>query len=79
MAYLRTGLGSLSDEQTSALLDISPAELRKLAVDRRIELAVRHAELEIQKREAFWNAVQAFATGALPILAFLGIQRAAKK
>jgi hypothetical protein len=79
MAYLRTGLGSLSDEQTRALLDISPEELRKLNLDRRVELALQHAELETAKREAFWNAVQAFAAGALPILAFFGIQRAARR
>jgi len=77
MAYIPTG--SLSDSQVKALLDIAPEEMRALPVDRRLEIVLQHAEYQARKKEAFWNAVQAFATGALPILAFFGISKVWKK
>jgi hypothetical protein len=73
--YYRTSLGGFTPEQIKALTAIEPASIRELPVDRRVELALLHSENEARKKEAFWNAVQAFATGALPILAFFGITR----
>jgi hypothetical protein len=49
--------------------------LRKLDADRRIELALQHADLEARRKEAFWNAVSSAVTIALPLLAFFGIER----
>lgn len=72
MAYL-TSFGSLTAEQTDALLDIDPMVLRSLPIGQRVELALQHAGYEARKREAFWTAVEGIATGMLPILAFLGI------
>jgi hypothetical protein len=80
MSYLRTGLGaSFTEEQQEALLDISPAELRSLPLERKVELAFQHFDTEARKREAFWNAVQGFASGMIPILAFLGVSQLGKK
>ena len=70
MAYIKTGL---TQEQLDALLDLDPTEIRKIGVDRRLELALQHAEHKAREKEAFWTAVTGFATGALPILAFFGI------
>ena len=77
MSYHRTGLGgiALTEEHIKALTEVEPADIRALPVDRRVELALQHAENEARKKEAFWNAIQAVATGALPILAFFGITR----
>lgn len=77
MSYL--AIGSLSIEQRRALLDVEPAALRKLDAETRVDLLLRHAELEARRREAFWNSLQAFATAALPIAAFLGITALWKK
>lgn len=71
MSYIAAG--GLSDEQTEALLDIDPKDLRTLSVDRRVELALQHAEYEARKKEAFWTALQSFATAAIPIAAFFGL------
>ena len=80
MSYHRSrgGLGSVSKEQESALLDISPDELRKLPLDRRVELAFQHFDHKARKTEAFWGAVEGFATGMIPILAFLGVTQLRK-
>ena len=72
MSYLPTG--SLSPEQTAALLDIEPAAIRKLDPDRRMELAIQHAEHKAREKEAFWTAVSA----SIPLLALFGITRLIK-
>jgi hypothetical protein len=72
MAYVPTGL---SQKQLTALLDLDPAEIRTIPADRRLELVLSRAEHKAREKEAFWNAVQAFATGALPLLAFFGVSR----
>ena len=69
----------LSKEHLDALVDIDPDEIRRLSTERRLELAIAHAEYEAHRKEAFWNALQAFATGAIPILAFFGITKALRK
>lgn len=68
-------LGELSAEQKAALYDISPEQIRGMNTDQRIAMALQHGEQQVAKKEAFWNAVQAFATGAIPILAFLGVSQ----
>jgi len=68
-------LGGLSEEQETALYDVGPAQIRSMSAERRIELMLQHGEQEVAKKDAFWNAVQAFATAALPIAAFLGISK----
>ena len=70
MPYFHTGLGALSPEQIKAL-DVEPGEIRALPIGTRVELALRHAENEARKKEAFWSAVQA----SLTVLAFFGITR----
>lgn len=65
--------GSLSVAQEAALRDIKPDALKQLDAATKVDLLLRHAEFEARKKEAFWNALQAFATAALPIAAFLGI------
>lgn len=65
----------ISPEQAEALYSASPDDLRKLDADRRIELALQHADLEARRKEAFWNAVSSAVTIALPLLAFFGIER----
>ncbi len=75
MAYIPTGLGALDPEQTKALYDVKPKEIRELDPQTRIELAFQHADYKARKKEAFWNAVQGFATGIIPILAFFGLTR----
>ena len=67
--------GSLSREQEDALTSVTPGDIKSLDVPTRLSLALQHAELEARKKEAFWNAVQAFATGALPILTFFGLAK----
>lgn len=79
MSYLRTGLGSFTKEQEEALLDISPDELRAMPLDRKVELAFQHFDYKARKREAFWSAIEGFATGMIPILAFMGIVQMGKK
>lgn len=71
----RPGFGAslLTKDQTTALTDVTPALIRQMPVDVRMDLAFRLAELKAQKTDAFWNAVQAFAVGVLPILAFFGV------
>lgn len=71
MSYHPTG--ALSAEQERAILDIEPADIRQLDTRTKVELILRRAELEVQKREAFWNALQALASAGLPIAAFLGV------
>lgn len=78
MSYLRTSLDGFTPEQRKALLNVSPEEIRALPVDRRIEVAFMHLERETRKREAFWTAVEGFATAAIPIMAFLGFTRLSK-
>ncbi len=70
MSYHRTALGGLGPEHVKAL-EVEPAAIRALPVDRRLELALMHADNEARKREAFWGAVQA----SLTVLAFFGITR----
>ena len=66
---------TLTPEQTQALLEVDPKELRALPIERRVELAFLNAEHKVRKQEAFWLAVQGFALGALPVLAFLGVTK----
>lgn len=74
MAYLEKKAG-LSPAHLSVLRDFSPEALRSLSIEKRIDLLMTHADLEVRRREAFWNALTAFATGALPILALLGVTK----
>lgn len=78
MSYIRTGLSGLSEEQENALLSVSPAEIRALPVDRRIEIAFQHLDRKTRKTEAFWTAVEGFATAVIPLMAFLGISKLSK-
>jgi len=78
MSYLRTGLSGFTPEQEAALLNVSAEEIRALPVDRRIEVAFQHLERETRKKEAFWTAVEGFASGMIPILVVLGIVKASK-
>lgn len=72
MSYVATG--GLSAAQSAALLDVEPQRLRTdLSLEQRLDIALRQEELRARESEAFWNAVQAFATAALPIAAFLGV------
>lgn len=68
MGYYRT-LDGISAQQKRALVAVTEDDIEALPTYERLELAIR-------EREAFWNALQAFATGALPILAFLGVTKA---
>ena len=77
MSYIK-GLGTFTKEQEEALFDISPAEIRSLPLDRRVELAYQHLDNDARKKEAFWTAVEGFATGMIPLLAFLGITKLTK-
>lgn len=77
MSYIK-GIGSFTPEQEKALLDISPDRLRALPLDRKVELAFQHFDYKARKQEAFWSAVEGFATGMIPILAFLGIAKFGK-
>ena len=65
----------LTNDQYRALVDISPAELAKLPVQDRLNLAYQHIESKTRKKEAFWTAVQGFALGALPVISFFGLQK----
>lgn len=60
----------LSNKHLDALLDFEPAELRKLPIDRRVELALQHADA----RAAFWGAVAA----VVPLLVIFGLVRTGK-
>jgi hypothetical protein len=64
----------LSNKHLDALLDFEPAELRKLPVDRRVELVLQHADTEAHKRDAFWSAV----TAVVPLLVVLGFVRGSR-
>ena len=77
MSYIK-GLGAFSKEQEEALFDITPKEIRTLPLDRKLELAYQHLDTEARKKEAFWTAVEGFATGMIPLLAFLGITKLTK-
>lgn len=72
MSYLPAG--DFSAEQTAALYEITPDEIRKMDADRRLELALQRDANEQAKKDAFWNAL----TAALPLLAFFGITRLVK-
>jgi hypothetical protein len=61
--------------QIRALFAITPEDIAQLSTEQRLEYAFQHLEQQVRRREAFWNAVQAFAAGALPIFAFLGYSR----
>ncbi len=79
MSYIPTGDSSgFSIEQKRALLNVSADEIRALPVDRRIEIAFQHLERETRKKEAFWTAVEGFASGLIPIMIALGIVKASK-
>jgi len=56
-------------------LAVTPQELRSLPVETRAQLILRHHEIEAARRDRFWTAVQAIATGVIPILVFLGVTR----
>lgn len=71
MSYHRTALGSTLGPDHIKALVVEPDEIRALPVDRRVELALQHADNEARKKEAFWSSVQA----ALTVLAFFGITR----
>lgn len=73
MSYLPKKEIGFTGEQFEALLDIHPDEIRKVPVAERLAIVLQHKDLEVQKREAFWNSLQAFATAAIPLLTFLGI------
>ena len=75
MAYLPSQLGGLSPEVEEALFDVSTDDVRALETVDRIEYAIRSQELETRKREAFWTALQSFATAAIPIATFFGITK----
>lgn len=63
----------LTKDQLDALTDIEPGKLRALSPYERLEIVQAHKDLEVRKKEAFWNAVQGFALGALPIFSFFGL------
>lgn len=71
MSY--TASNKLSIDQMRALLAVAPETISSLSPETRLDLALRYGELQARRREAFWNALQAFATAAIPLAAFLGI------
>lgn len=60
-----------TDKHLDALV-ADPAALRELSAKDRVEIALRHQEIENARKERFWNAISAFAA-AIPILAVLGV------
>lgn len=75
VSYIRLhGLGQLTAEQHDALTDITAEEIRELPVEQRVDLALRQREIELQKRSSFWDALASFATAAIPLATFLGIE-----
>lgn len=76
MSYVpdHRALGQLTEEQHEALVDIGPASLRQLPVEERVRLALRQREVELQKKSGFWDALASFATAAVPLATFLGIE-----
>lgn len=80
MSYVRLhSLGQLTEEQHGALVDITPDELHQLPVEDRVRLALRHREVELQKKSGFWDALSSFATAAIPLATFLGIESIRKR
>lgn len=55
------------------MLRVSPEELEQLEPEVRVRLALRARELRATQRDAFWNALQSFATAAIPIATFFGL------
>ena len=68
----------LTKAQYRALIDIDPSELANLPVQDRLALAYQHIDAKARKSEAFWNAVQGFAMGAIPVISFFGLQKILK-
>ena len=72
--YLRQTrpLGWTPEER--AALAVSAEELRALPPAARAELWMRKRELDFQRRAAWWSAIAAIGTIAVPLAAFMGIQ-----
>jgi hypothetical protein len=68
----------LSPEQREAL-HVPPEELTKLSSQEKIDYNLRYHEIKATKREAFWNAVSAFATAGIPLLVFFGFSNSRKQ
>ena len=65
----------LKKAQIEAIFDIEPEQIQKLNVETKMGFIFQHKDFEARKKEAFWNAISAFAAAAIPIFAFLGITR----
>jgi len=70
MSYLPTGDAIFTPEQRAAL-EVSPAELRSLDRETKLDYLMRYHEVKTQKASTFWDAL----ASSLPLLAFLGIDR----
>ena len=72
--YLRSTrpLGWTPEER--AALAVSADELRALPPAARAELWMRKRELDFQRRAAWWSAIAAIGTIAVPLATFLGLR-----
>jgi len=75
VAKVKKAIRGLTDAQIDAMFHIDPAEIRALDAETKFNLILQHKEQEVRRKEAFWNALQAFATAGIPILAMFGLTK----
>lgn len=68
----------LSKDQVAALA-VTPQEIAELPADVRLDVMLRRVEIENARRDRFWSALEAIATGGIPILVLLGILDSRRK
>lgn len=74
MSYInRQALGLNKQQEKSLVTSITDEDLRSLPTDKRIDVLLRHKEIQAQRTNAFWNAVSGFASVVVPLATFLGI------
>jgi hypothetical protein len=64
----------LSEAQEKTLLDLTPAQLREISPQDRLDLVLRKREIEANKRSDFWEALTAVGTVVVPLATFFGIK-----
>lgn len=75
MTYLPGKITVLDEHQYKALKNIAPEAIDALTPEAKMNILLQHADIRARQREAFWSAVSAAVTVAIPLLAFFGIER----
>ena len=75
MSYFTATGAAVFDKPQRYAIELSPEELSQLDPETRLEYLMRFHEVQAQKTSAFWDAVSSGVAVAVPVLAFLGLER----